>query len=170
MKTINLELSKRLAPYLKGVETEYIYFEWKYKAWDNKWYIADELQLIKSKWNKKAIKEQYLEKYDDSKIIYTSTFTLEEAIEFLPVYIDDVNWGWLDEDWEQWSRYSDRIYFSFCKEIRNPEEWIIYKWEIKDFYSSEQLDLVVWKTPIESIEKMLEYLLDNNLLNEWRIK
>jgi len=57
MKTLNLELSKKLAPYLEEVETEYNWcfdYNWKY-------YIAN-----------------------SNKIEWIKTLTLEEAIEFLP--------------------------------------------------------------------------------------
>lgn len=59
MKTISLELSKKLAPYLKGIETEYIY--------NDMWWIEE------NKWT-----DEELNAFNN---VY-KTLTLEEAIDF----------------------------------------------------------------------------------------
>lgn len=137
MKTLSLELSKRLAPFLEGVETEYIYYDWE---------IYDEYELS-SMWDN--IIDFNIE------ILTIKTLTLEEAIEFLisksivfthiclPLTNDNnhaireinfmVNW----ELWEQlvWG---------------DKEDW---------YFTVE----VYWKTLLEAIEAMILYLLNANL-------
>ena len=63
------------------------------------------------------------------------TLTLEEVIEFLPPYTK----LWKDSHWE---------YFIDNKNI-----------------PLSYMNNLFWKTPLEAIESMLEYLLENNLLN-----
>lgn len=141
MKTLSFELSKRLneLKLLDNIETKFLY--------SKKWKIYDKLET--GPYTYGMIK----------------TLTLEEAIEFLPEKIIDAEWGWINRDWAKWSRWPCNIWFNFFKEIRNQNEWIIWKIQIKDFDNCE-LDLVVWKTLLERIEKMIEYLLDNNLLTK----
>jgi len=120
MRTINLELSKKLAPYLKEVDTEYIWV-------DIQWCI----DIIKT--------NNWLDEFD----YICKTFTLEEAIEFLPKTVKDWYIYWLQINWKS-----------------NLEYWIRYNnYAIRKFIYSQR-----WKTLLEAIEKMLEYLLDNNLL------
>ncbi len=125
MKTINLELSKRLAHYLKNVDTEFAIFdkkEWKLKQ--TIWYI---------KTNK-----------------YTSykTLTLEEAIEFLP---NEYPW-----------KFKDAV--NYRLRIERNWEWDKWKCSYDRCEPCEDACRFEWKTLLEAIEKMLEYLLDNELL------
>jgi len=74
---------------------------------------------------------------------FIKTLTLEEAIDFLPKTIQDWDLYWLQINWQS-----------------NWEYWIRYNnYAIRQFIHVQH-----WKTLLESIEKMLEYLLDNNLL------
>lgn len=135
-KTISLELSKKLAPYLKNIEIEYLFNI--YIDWD---------------WNEKAINlysNNMLDIYKDP-MYYKNikTLTLEEAIEFLPLKIET-------DLWPAWIKY-----FS---EIRNTDEWRIYKCVLSEWGWNNEIDHRTWKTPLEAIEKMLTYILDNNLL------
>ncbi len=107
MKTIeNIELLKKLHPYMKG-ETGYnTLHEW----------------------------------------LEYRTLTLEEAIELLPDFIKDKDLrdGYVSiwkMDWEYDIKYS---------------YWV---WE-----DEETIVEFIWKTLLEAIEKMLEYLINNNLL------
>ena len=112
MKTISLELSKKLAPYLDGVKTEY---NW---CFDDSW-------------------EYFIT--NSNKIEWIKTLTLEEAIEFLPWYL------YLP------SLFKDKLFLLITK-------WDGYYIEYWDYIFKE------WKTLLEAVEKMIEYLLDNNLL------
>jgi len=114
MKTISLELSKKLAPYLEWVETEYI---WVHIQWCD--------SIIKS--------DNWLDEYK----YICKTLTLEEAIEFL--------WN-INIRWEQLWIYK-----------KSNWNWIIYYW-FGNVYE--------WETLLEAVEKMLEYLLTENLLWE----
>ncbi len=67
--------------------------------------------------------------------------TLEEALEILPIVIKN---------------YALEIYRCF-------DWWYNVEYESKNY---EKLKLCHWKTLLEAMEKMLEYLLDNDLLNE----
>jgi len=135
METINLELSKRLAPYLENEETEYCYIK----------------KTILKKDFFKVVKVDYK---DDEESNYVGidywickTLTLEEAIEFLPktfgVRFDKDN-----------PRTCLKIYFIWSWNISYSCTEYIWKCTIE----------LHWKTLLEAIEKMLEYLLDNNLL------
>lgn len=108
MKVIeNIELLKKLAPYLEDMETEYVVHKmsWEIILYDSCW-VCDES--------------------------YLKLLTLEEAIELLP--------------------YNNCI----------TKIWYWYR--VEDMSAHEEL----WKTLLEAIEKMLEYLLDNDLL--WKKK
>ena len=120
MKTINLELSKRLASYLEDMETEYYleYTQWAYLPQN----------------------DATFEEWTDIK-----TLTLEEIIAFL-----QNNMIRYDID----VRYTPRI------------NKIIYKEENKENLTTIETN-IMWETLLEAIEKMLEYLLDNNLL-KWQ--
>jgi len=104
MKTINLELSKRLAPYLENTDTENWYYKWVFN-----WGFPYRWQFIQKE--------------------YVKTLTLEESIEFLQKHY----WDWIID----LSIYPNKI---------------LIEWTYK------------WKTLLIAIEKMLEYLLDNDLL------
>jgi len=146
-KTISLELSKRLQKYLEWVETEYMYFEWTYIAWDNKEYIEDKMTLILFN-NLPWIIEQYSEKFDDNTITIYKALTLEEAIEFLPKSIKKERY--VNAPWTY--NYNINIYY-------NNMYRICYScYEKREDFESK------WKTLLQAIEKMLEYLLDNDLL------
>lgn len=115
MKTINLELSKRLAHYLENINVKYFYEDWFiiYKWWvDIKNY--KKLWLIK-------------------------TLTLEEVIEVLPKYIF--------------------IYNKYAHPYIDILNNTIYYWYWAIIGFGEK-----WETLLQAAEKILEYLLDNNLL------
>lgn len=151
MKTINFELSKRLNDkwLLDNIETEYCYFEWRYIAWDNKEYICDKLQLTPYfDWIKESISSQYKLYYDDFTITIIKTLTLEEAIGILPEYIN--------EDYEL-SISKNRVRYI---DLRWPSTFILFNDEWDCFWTAD----FEWKTLLEAIKKMIEYLLDNNLI------
>lgn len=76
---------------------------------------------------------------------YTSkTLTLEEAIEFLKKYI----WPKITITFDRTSYYRIEYLQPFLKKT-------LYHYKSYDFY---------WDTLLEAIEKMIEYLLNNNLL------
>ncbi len=117
MKTINPELSKRLAPYLEDVETDHVLMEnvfWDYVLWDE---IS--MWTFNPKWDK------------------YKTLTLEEAIDFMPR--DILNWELM------FSKYSCR----YENALLDWNPWLL---------------MFNWKTLLQAIEKMLEYLLDQWLL------
>lgn len=112
MKTLSLETSKRLEPFLENVETEYFYStEWtlnKLLEWDHRY-------------------------------LRNKTLTLEEAIEFLPSHhCCKIN------DLEQVERLTGN---------KEDKYWMI----IGDIW-------LYWNTLLEAVEKMIIYLLDNDLL------
>jgi len=119
----DLELLKKLAPYLEDVETEY--------------YIDVNWNILNIHWPE-----------DLTKDIWIKTLTLEEAIEtVLPKYI-----------------------FTDKKENLTIRSWIsenIEYWNIGYFNivtNETSLKEVKWETLLQAIQKMLEYLIDNNLL------
>ena len=67
------------------------------------------------------------------------TLTLEEAIDF--ILNKNLSIEFFNRDWERW-----------CWE--NNWDWTYIKWPF------------IWKTPLDAVEKKLEYLLDNNLLTK----
>jgi len=128
METISLELSKRLAPYLEDVETEFFYYN------DVEYDINNYVLLD----TKEELFKKFLQWHD------FKTLTLEEAIEFL-----QTNIAWIYDivsaESTQWNYFECNYYKD---------------WPNKD----KPFDVVSWKTLLEAIEKMLEYLLDNDLL------
>lgn len=124
MKTINPELSKRLAPYLEDAETEYFFY-----------------------WNtdKEALPIEWYETQESVKK-YIKTLTLEEAIDFLPQSID---------------KWKDGEYYL------NISKWDWVHSVDYHYYEREDQEILIycdWKTLLEAISKMLEYLLDKWLL------
>lgn len=113
MKTIiNLELSKKLAPYLEGIDTEYV--------------LSIYNELYKSNLSFK-IEDWYIK-----------TLTLEEAIEFL-----------------------QKKEIRFTIEFGGEWYFLIELFGTKFHYNS----YTQWQISLlEAIEKMLEYLLVNDLL------
>jgi len=107
MKTISLELSKRLAPHLGNIKTEY----WYAKSWGVHIYKEDRQDLIK-------------------------TLTFEESINFIlsNLSVEDVL--------ELWNNYC-------C---------FFLKWELILELSNFSL--------LKSMERIINYLLDNNLLGK----
>jgi len=132
-KTIWIELSKRLAPYLEGVETEYKYIQTQRGFWD----VAS-CNLYKSSNTTKIWKA-------------IKTLNLEEVIEFLPSTLSEWSnhYEMTIKRWTTWiSNYIVKYVYVFDKHKRN--------------LHSESCE---WNEPLLiAIEKMLEYLLDNNLL------
>lgn len=123
MKTINLELSKKLQEHLKDIETEYYY-----EAWLRGKYFLEEWisSFDKDNWDIK-------------------TLTLEEAIEFLPetIILNDHE----EVELSLYKRWVSYDYFWF-------EEYGSLK-----FFEDEA-------SLLQAIEKMLEWLLNNNYLLE----
>lgn len=112
----NLELLKKLQPYIKG-DTEY------YRSMHN----SNTIEY-------KEIKENDLFEFVWVEIF--KTLTTEEIIELLPEYthLRQIRW------WE-WLCDNKRL------SIKNKNIW--------------------WKTPLEALEKMLNYLINNNLMEVW---
>lgn len=111
-KTINLELSKRLAPYLENIKTSETIFIW-WKRWED----------------------------------FIKTLTLEEAIDFLPFKIILWNGKYFLEIQKRKDKY-------FIEYVDN---------RVEKYLSDRDFS---WKSILEWAEKMLEYLLDNNLLGK----
>lgn len=109
-KVINLELAKRLAPYLENVDTEYWYW--------HSWAIFTMYQLEVST-------------SERAKDVWIKTLTFSE----IPKFISD---------------YSNNEWRIYCSLLLQKELWDI-------FSVLEIFDIEMW-------EKMLTYLLDNNLL------
>lgn len=106
----NIELLKKLAPYIDGWGTDYNMMYHK----DTDWQVVRRECYLTSQWLK--------------------TLTLEEAIELFPECIA--------EDYHIF-RMSDNSWW-----------WIKFSF----------WDIFIWKTLLEAVEKMLEYLIDNDLL------
>lgn len=133
MKTINFELSKRL------------YDNWLLSF---NWLDYSRYFRIDSEWNSLAICKhnddynEYLETYKE----YPS-LTLEEAIEFLPIQINNYYFVfWKNDNW-YWCNYLEKD---------EDELYILGNALLKNICNE--------KTPLEAIEKMLEYLLEENLI------
>ena len=125
MKVIeNIELLKKLQPYLEDVEYMIFLDNWEPS-------LFEEMPAI----------------YKDR---FIKTLTLEEAIELLPSYIY----------WDNWQKLN--IYYK--KEDEEEVEYICYLKEFKDLRAYEFFKS---KTLLQAIEKMLEYLIDNDLLWLW---
>lgn len=120
MKTISLEISKRLAPYLKNINTNkyYALLKWKKRSY----YISSLWIFNKEIWDIK-------------------TLTLEEAIDFIKNFSTQITF-WFNDKFTNWL-----FNYIFLKLNNWTNVRINYKWNI-----------IIW------IEKMLEYLLDNNLI------
>lgn len=148
MKTISYELSKRLNDLglLDDVETEYLFYE-KWIYWNEYEVILKKYWTVLNPWKENIypciIWEMELKWYEKS----YKTLTLEEAIEFLPEYaIINTNCYFLMK-----MKYSYSLY---CLDTNkyfqdNNNKFIILRW-----------------SQIEQIEGMIEYLIDNNLLNK----
>lgn len=155
MKTINLELSKRLQKHLKNIETEYIY--------------ADNWLAV---WKFILVKQWY--KLNESN--YYKTLTLEEAIDSLPIKI------WWDfiltinrMVWEEKGTFTSLIsenkieslnyIISYIRDFKEIYEVVWDYWEFWEELFKESL-IGDWKTLLQAVEIMLECLLDNNLLTK----
>ena len=149
-KVINFELAKKLdeAWVMKDIETEYCYFKWTYIAWDNKEYVCDKLQIIKYfNWIKEKISNQYEIDYDDFNILIIKAPTLSEAIDILPKRIDDEHNAY----YLTIVKWENLFYICYNNES---EENII---------TTINNNFIYWKTLLEAVEKMLEWLIENNL-------
>ena len=142
MKTINFELSKRLTEwgYLDNIETEY-YINYNNsiftKEYINENLMCRRIEILSSiKWS--YINEDVFK-----------TLTLEEALDFLPNI----------KDYDLELRKREVAYRALDKEIII-NEW----WRNIQYYNLKTLKYCNWKTLLEAIEKMIEYLLNNNLL------
>jgi len=116
----NIELLKKLQPYIKDMETEYI----------TNWILVEENNFT-DEW----IEENW----------YYKTLTLEEVINFLPSNIK-IKWDKFNLRIDKYLKYSVSYFNEYLKYYNNIEEW---------------------KTLLEAIEKMLEYLINNNFLELW---
>lgn len=101
-------------------------------------YIWETEYVIDDMWDVVLLSSVIMEWPDRNTDWYEKTLTLEEAIELLPSMI--------------W-RYS--LYLS-----TETVEYYNYSWD----FTPALLVYFKWKTLLEAIEKMLEYLLDNDLL------
>ena len=144
MKTINLELSKRLANYLDSVKTEYSWIE---KSEPIKWNIY--WTEFKHTW-KFFVWKKFMDRADTNFWKEYKTLTLEEAIEFCPKRYKQQysELTWTKNDYRLIMVKLDKWY---CFKISDEFQWGTDK-------------SCCWKTILQAIEKMLEYLLDNNLL------
>lgn len=119
----NIELLKKLQPYLEYVETEY-------------WFV-----LVN-----KEVDNYKLERTDryvfPNKNIDLKTLTLEEAIELLP----------------------EELYIKWIQHIFTVTKWDWFYWVNYDEDGFWAFETIQEKTLLEAIEKMLEYLIDNDLL------
>jgi len=143
-KCINLELSKKLAPYLKDVDTEY---------------ILQQLPNHNKNW---WLKERVVKNWNWVWRMY-KTLTLEEAIEFMPYIID----LWEHSYWLEISKIQKWYHINYSADISEIENWEDEFWNTFEtiFNSVPYKNLhLFWGTLLEAIEKMLEYLLDKNLL------
>jgi len=133
MKTITLELSKRLAPYLEDVDTEY-WLEIYTSDWEDINEAPEDFWNLYPIWNTRA----------DTSVSYKQikTLTLEEAIEFLP---------------KKHPKYKEY----YLRMMLYDKTWDVEYWMCEP---CETMWGACWKTLLEAIEKMLEYLLDNDLL------
>lgn len=131
-KVISLETSKRLAPFLKDIKTEYFWF----------YHVDWEYELMKCS----DMQDTYNFGADEK------TLTLEEAIEFLPI---EIKWYTI----LLWKSGQEHI---LTKTINNKyyTVWYFIKWN----NWLKILERVTWKTLLEAVEKMIIYLLENNLL------
>jgi len=141
MKTINLELSKRLAPYLEGVETEYFYQEYKRYVWDGE---------VKN-WNDWILCNRENATFYEHQDI--KTLTLEWAILLLPATLSE------------WSNHYEMTIKRGTAWINNYIVSYVYvfdkhKKNLCNKYCEWNESLLV------AIEKMLTYLLENNLLTK----
>ncbi len=137
MKTINFELSKRLNKLWLLDNIETEY--WIHKMYD--W----EIVINKEEWHKYISDRDIHIQWDWNNYHNYKTLTLEEAIEVLPWYIEckewKLKWNLFDlHFWKYYIEYSDSIL------------WVM-------FYFS-------WKTLLEVIEKMIEFLLEKKLLTK----
>lgn len=80
---------------------------------------------------------------------YYKTLTLEEAIDMFP--------SWFQYKWDKCYIWIARLDLWYITQIRDSTN----KWNWKT---------ITWKTLLEAVEKMLLFLLENNLLNKpWKI-
>ncbi len=136
MKTLSLEASKKLQDRLKDVETEYVYSRVWYIPWDNKKHYEKDDFTLTKSFNSED------RDYDEWGEEIYKALNLQECLDMLPKYI------WPDKliIEAMWSGWVIR-YLNFKLDTKN-----LYK--------------VAWDTLLESIEKMLLYLDENNLLDE----
>jgi len=141
MKVItDIELLKKIQPILEDRETEYQYCVIRKLNKARDWHILfawvynDEVEDIKKEFDCNL----YIEIY--------KTLTLEEAIEILPkIFSRKMSKRYnidLSTDWDQ-----RKTHYYCC--IYNLQDWRI--WD----------RIFRWDTPIEAIEKMLQFLIDN---------
>lgn len=105
---------------------------------ETKYYYDDKFLIKKEMVDLKNYKQLWLIK----------TLTLSEAIEFLPAHIKQYKLRWTK--WDEANPYWPRIWYSVYYVCE-------YNWKILDSYFT-------WKTLLEAISNMIEYLLNNNLL------
>lgn len=122
MKTLSLEMSKRLEKYLIWIETEYIYY---------KLFEEEKISICTSKLYNK-----------ENCVAYYKTLTLEESIEFLPKNIEwcnpiiriekekeNVDISYWNEDWETfyaWDTFSSTSYKRWESLLQAIEEMLNY--------------------------------------------
>ena len=128
MKTLKLSTAKRLQEHLKDVEVEYYYATAVWKS----------AILVQSTTHRRMVNRKLV------KTCFYKTLTLEEAIDFLPRF---VNWWYLTLT---------------CIWKSKKKWWVIF---YKD-YRTNLLTVkdIFWETPLIAIEKAINGLLDNNLI------
>jgi len=170
IKTINLELSKRLQEYLEGVETEYVITDyWKI-------YYSNEIRIINTEDKNSAMYWEWKPYWKFSDKVHPvclsstkhydwifKTLTLEEAIEFLP-------WSIIKDNKVYNLSFWKNIVFYLWKESKDhiDNDWIkcyLSYWSYLTFKDTE--NIIQWKPLLEAIESMITHLLDNNLLKQW---
>ena len=163
MKIIKFDLAKKLNDLwlLYNIETEYVY--------DDKWtiYFAEDIKFVDTRKECNKIHncdpyyifcnaQSYAIQNQKNEWIIYKTLTTEEAIEFLPDNIVWVYWSLFNlviDKWRDW----------YLINYKNSKHWT---WHIKwwKYFKNNSIRLPL----IEAIEKMIEYLINNNLL--WHIK
>jgi len=118
----------------------------------NEWWYLDDIKtkyIYSKKWSyycwEDLIKEEacYVEEFHNLEYSFPfkfvcKTLTLEESMEFMP-------------DW--YMILKTQMWSYICEDL--------------DKYIEPDFFWDVYKSPIQAIEKTLEHLLDNNLLNKW---
>jgi len=153
MKHLKLGLCKELEEKgkLKDIETEYVYAQCYIDRGDcPEWPIIDVIVFTKGEFKRR--------KEELGLIFICKAPTLEEALEILPRTHTSLKWDFRINITKSIELYRLTMY---TVDFAN-ERWAF------DYISSVWTRLWIWqktwKTQLEAVEKMLEYLLENNLI------